>query len=459
MENSPVFRGSLEEKRIPEILYQLSRTKETGTLFLKRHTVEKSFSVEEGKIIFASSNDPDDRLGVLLLRRNKISYRQLEECSPKVDPSKRLGTVLVLDGILQPNDLYHAVVDQIKEIVYGVFTWEDGTYDFQQGPLRQREVITLNLSTPDLIMNGMQRIYRWSWIHQVMPSLDTVYRKKEGWSPVIRKMTLSREIEALVDIFDRPRTLAEALKISTLGNYETCRLLWIFQVLGVIEEILVAPEWKEEGEDTSKIPPVVATQEVPVEAAAPALPTLKITMNEPQPPAAPEIPAVTGNDLEDLLADSVPFPELSFSDLSDLTDHEAIQKEPEQPEAPSIQPWELSIRENLIDFNEIHRYLYEMIGLELGSGANSFHSKVFRKASTKYPLVFEGVGMNEFGELEESSLASNIQANLVQDYSSALDFLIAEERSMISLFLEMKRVEVIEAGLKRILNRRARKAH
>src|SRR6185503_3179892 len=125
MENSPVFRGSLEEKRIPEILYHLSRTKESGTLFPKQRSLEKSLYLEEGKIIFAASNDSDDRLGVLLLRKNKVTYRQLEECAPKVDPGKRLGTVLVLEGIIQPNELYHAVVDQIKEIVYSVFDWED----------------------------------------------------------------------------------------------------------------------------------------------------------------------------------------------------------------------------------------------------------------------------------------------------------------------------------------------
>jgi hypothetical protein len=472
MENSPVFRGSLEEKRIPEIIYHLSRTKETGTLFLKQRSLEKSLYLEEGKIIFAASNDSDDRLGALLLRKSKVTYRQLEECAPKVDPGKRLGTVLVLEGIIQPNELYHAVVDQIKEIVYSVFDWENGTFEFQSGPLKQTEVITLNLSTPDLIMKGMQRIWRWSWIRQALPTLDAVYRKKEGWSPIIRKMTLTREFEALLDLFDRPRTLDEALKISTIGDFETCRLMWVFLLLGVVEEILVAPKWTEEpgeitarftpsvtesGETTVKFTPSLADPEIPAPAEQVAGPTLKLTVTEPpieaQTPIQ-EVKAPVQNEIESLLADPVPFPELSFSDLAELTDEEPAQ--PEQPPSPALQPWELLILANIQDFNEIHRYLSEMIWLELGSGSSSFLSKAFRKASAKYPLVFEGVGIGEFGDLEESSLVSNIQGNLVQDYSNALDFLIAEERSMITLFLEMKRVEVIEAGLKRILNRRIR---
>jgi len=454
MENSPVSRGNLAERRIPEILEQLSRTKETGTLTLNRHTIKKSLYLEEGKIIFAASNDPDERLGVLLLRRNKVTYKQLESCAPKVEPGKRLGTVLILEGIIQPNDLYHAVIDQIKEIVYEIFTWEEGTFDFQAGSLAQKEVITLNLSSPDLIMTGMLRICRWSWIRMAIPALDTVYRKKEGWSPVVRRMNINREIESLVDLFDRPRTLEEVLRISSLGNFETCRLIWIFLVLGIVEEILVAPQWtKDPGETTASMEASSGTEEIPKVAAENAGPTLILNVPE----VSPEEPkSIAGNDLEQLLAGPGPFPELSFSDLAELTDPEEAEQETRQPAVPSVQPWEKLIQPDLENFNEIHRYLFEMIALDLGNGAGNFLSKVFRKASIKYPLVFEGVSMNEFGELEESSLLSNIQFNLVQDYSQALDFLIEEERSTISLFMDMKRVEIIEAGLIRILNRRTR---
>jgi Domain of unknown function (DUF4388) len=458
MDRPPVFRGSLAERQIPEILYQLSRTKETGTLLLKNHVLEKSLFFEEGKIVFASSSDPDDRLGALLLHCNKITRKQLEECAAKVGPGKRLGTVLVLEGILQPNDLYHAVIDQIKEIVYSVFDWDDGSFEFQPGALPQKEAITLNQSSPDLIMTGMLRISKWSWIRKALPDVDAVFRKKEGWSPVVRKMNLTREIEALVDLFDRPRTLDEVLRISSLGNFETCRLIWIFLTLGIIGEILVAPQWGDNSDETTaRIEPSSGTEEMPAPAAQPASPTLKVTVFDASPEESKPGP---NGDLEPQIMEDVPYPELSFSDLAGLTDPEEQKQETvPQPAVPSPQPWETLIHPELENFNEIHRYLFEMISLELGNGTNSFLSKVFRKASVKYPLVFEGVSLNEFGEMDESSLLLNIQGNLVQDYSQALDYLITEERSMISLFLEMKRVEVIEAGLKRIVNRRIRTVH
>ncbi|MCI0411735.1 DUF4388 domain-containing protein [bacterium] len=534
MEYPPVYQGTIEEIRVPEIINNLSRRKETGTLYLKRQHLEKILYFEEGKIVFAASNDPDERLGVLLLRQNKVTYRQLEECAPKVDSSKRLGTVFVLDGIIQPNDLYQAVIDQIKEIVYGAFDWDNGKFDFHPGPLSQKEVITLNLSAPDLIMNGMQRVWRWSWVRQALPALDIVYRKREGWTPVVRKMTLTREMEAILDLFDRPRTLEEVLQISTLSNFETCRLMWTFMILGIIEEILVAPTWTAEPEGIPTLVITQSTQEMPAEPktvpvempVVPEGPTLKMEMREQPaegeqilpfeveveieepapaaakeeeppierqappakeqaPPAEEQLPAVQepaphvkeslstaegasqatekaqagtlpSDDLEELLLEPVPFSELSFSDLSELTETEKAVERVVKEESPALQAWETEIQPQLKEFNELHRYIFEMVTLEQANVTNTFLSKAFKKASVKFPLVFEGVSMNEFGEFAEPVLLANIQGNLVQDYQTALDFLINEERSMINLFLEMKRATAIENGVKRILERRNR---
>ena len=450
------LQGSLDEIRVPEILHNISSKKLTGALRLTKSHQQKFIYFEEGRIVFASSNDPDERLGALLLRQNKITYRQLQEASPKVVPGKRLGTVLVIERILQPNDLYIAVIDQLKEIIFSVFDWDSGKFQFQPGPLPEKEVITLIQSTQDLIVSGMQRIWRLSWLTAALPALDTVYRKSLGWSPVVRNMNLNREMEAILDLFDRPRMLQEVLQISPLGNFETCRCIWTFLILGVVEEILVAPTWAPEEPEVAT---AQSTQELPKQSITdlpePVSNTPQtVILNAPvlNPSVAEEAPVQTNlqaaYDLEPLLAEP---DELSFSDLAELADQEE-----KTAEFPSLQAWETKVEPDLKQFNELHRYLYEMISLELGNGTNSFLSKVFKKASSKYPLVFESVPVNEFGELGESVLLENIQGNLVEDYQKALDYLMSEERSMMSLFLEMKRVDVIEAGIKRILQRQNR---
>ena len=467
MENGAILQGVLEEIRVPEILCNLFRRKETGSLHFQREKLEKTFYFDEGRIVFSASSDPDERLGIFLLKQNRITYKQLLECAPKVNSTNRLGSILVMQGILLPNDLYHAVIDQTKEIVLSVFDWPSGKFQFHSGPLRN-ESITLNTSTPDLIMAGMERIKNWSWIQAALPSLETVYRKCEGWSPVVRKLTMSREMEAILDLFDRPRTLQEVLQLSALGSFETCRLLWSFLILSVIEEILVVPLWTGHPVEAEGEPPETKTQPLskeettttPQRISEPGKETKESTPSTGFAEAPSPTLSIPAQELAALLADPVPFSELSFSDLADWeeTEEKATQTTAamESEEAPALQPWENLIQPSLTHFNELHRYLYEMVSLELGSGTSSFLSKAFKKASIKYPLVFEGVTLNDFGELSESVLLANIQGNLVTDYGKALDSLLAEERSMISLFLDLKRVDVIEAGLKRILARHQR---
>jgi hypothetical protein len=258
--------------------------------------------------------------------------------------------------------------------------------------------------------------------------------------------------------------------------------VWAFLILGIIEEILVAPRWSDTDDPIDRVePPQTRTQELPTqEMPAPVDPqqsedTSKITISESLDPQTAEPPvqqsndqaaediaeqttALTKEDLETILDEQSPFAELSFSDFAEFTDMNEGEPEPaSQPASSSEGSWETQVLPRLRDFNEVHRYLFEMVSLELGAGAHSFVGRVFRRASTKYPMVFESVGINDFGDLDEGPLLANIQSNLVQNYLEALDYLITEERAMISLFLEMRRAEAIEAGLKRILNRRERR--
>src|SRR5262245_13214613 len=82
--------GSLAESSFCEVLAGLSRRRETGVLRVSGAAPSKSVYLQEGKIVFASSTDPDDRLGELLLTRGIIARDQLEEASNSLKPGKRL---------------------------------------------------------------------------------------------------------------------------------------------------------------------------------------------------------------------------------------------------------------------------------------------------------------------------------------------------------------------------------
>ena len=74
--------GRLREHRLPKILTFIQRHKITGSLLLRRNDQLKEIYINDGDIIFATSQYADDRLGEYLLKRGKISLAQSPQSFP-----------------------------------------------------------------------------------------------------------------------------------------------------------------------------------------------------------------------------------------------------------------------------------------------------------------------------------------------------------------------------------------
>ncbi|HET7291364.1 MAG TPA: DUF4388 domain-containing protein [Vicinamibacteria bacterium] len=228
--------GSLVERDFPELVHVLYEKSFTGSLVLTRGGVGKSITIEGGRLVFASSTDPDERLGELLLRRGRISLGDYAEAGRALAPGKRLGAILVERGVLGPKDLVKAVVDQTQEIIYGAFQWADGRYRVQEGQ-RPAEAITLNMSTPDIIVEGIRRIDAWSRIAHAVGDFDSPYERSDGYEAVVSKMALTDgQVEILAGLKAR-RSLGAICGASILPSIEVCRALWAYRVIGLVRRL------------------------------------------------------------------------------------------------------------------------------------------------------------------------------------------------------------------------------
>jgi hypothetical protein len=240
--------GSLAGRDFPELVHHLYEHTFSGSLTLTHAGVGKSVTLEEGRLVFASSSDPDERLGELLLRRGRISLRQYVDAGKSIAPGRRLGTVLVEQGVLAPKDLVRAVVDHTQEIIYGAFQWTDGRYRLQEGQ-RPSEAITLNISTPDLIVEGVRRINSWARIHRAVGHLESSYERVPGCESVVAKMTLTDGQQEILARLKDGDSLDAICGRSILPSIEVCRALWAYRVIGLVRRLDAAPEEPAEPED------------------------------------------------------------------------------------------------------------------------------------------------------------------------------------------------------------------
>jgi hypothetical protein len=227
------LEGSLARRDFPHLVHDLAKQKWTGVLTLTHQGV-RSVVVNEGRLVFATSSNPDDRLGELLLRRGRLSLRQLVDAGRAVAPGKRLGTILVEQGVLGPKDLVAAVVEHTQEIIYGAFQWTEGLFRLEPGAA-PAESITLNIRTPDLIFEGIRRIEVWSRIERAMGGLEARFQRVPGALEIARTMTLPAPHLQMLGLLEGDLSVEVICAAASLSSFEVCRTLWAFDVIGLVK--------------------------------------------------------------------------------------------------------------------------------------------------------------------------------------------------------------------------------
>lgn len=229
--------GRLEGASLPELLWTLCRERKTGVLQLSSAERKKSVFIEDGRIVFASSSDPDDRLGELLLRQGTVRLDQLEHALLKLHSGKRLGTLLVEAGSLTPEELVRGVLAQVESIVLGLFTWNEGAYHFREGPLPTDEVITLGMRTAEILLRGIRRIRSMNRIRRSVGAPHQWYGLTPGWREILDGLTLTVGEELLIErLRDGDVSVEDLCNEVFLSNFEIYQTLWGFKMLGVIRE-------------------------------------------------------------------------------------------------------------------------------------------------------------------------------------------------------------------------------
>lgn len=151
--------GNTHTVPLPVVLQNLYEAKVSGTLTVRRDSVQKCVHFKNGQIIFATSTDGQDRLGEMLVKAGFVTRDNLEKALvlyKKNGGLKKIGSILVENGFVSPKDLFAGLKTQVKDIIYSLFLWEDSEYHFEE--LLPPEVIQLQINLPELIAEIIERI-------------------------------------------------------------------------------------------------------------------------------------------------------------------------------------------------------------------------------------------------------------------------------------------------------------
>jgi Domain of unknown function (DUF4388) len=228
------IRGQIEHSSVPELLRSIVGSGETGVLTFRTADVTKSLYVQNGRVVFAASTDPDERLGESLLVRGKITARQYLEASKLIRPGRRLGAILVEMQAIDPDELVPAVEQQVKDVLMDLFSWTAGEYEFVIKEMDPDSLLILNISTENLVLEGIRRMKAWSRVVRGVGDIEAI-PSPTGNTDLLMKIELTEEEQDVLSHVNGRSTVEQICQVSYLANFETCRILWALMIVGAIK--------------------------------------------------------------------------------------------------------------------------------------------------------------------------------------------------------------------------------
>ncbi len=227
--------GIVKNLAIPWLFQDIKNDKKTGTAVLEKDGAIKKIYFSNGDIVFASSSLNEDRLAEFLVRTGKITAEQRDTLIEAVRTSgKQEGTVLIERCIVRPADLVDQVNQQVKQIILDLFTWRNGTYQFNEGSLPQAEIIPLSMTTASVILDGVGAL-DWQVIRRVLPPPETVLRPAAVPPRLFRVADLTPEQKNIYAMINGSRTIEELCSLSVVGDFNTYKAIYALLAVRMVE--------------------------------------------------------------------------------------------------------------------------------------------------------------------------------------------------------------------------------
>jgi len=232
------IRGSLKEASLPDVLQLLAMGRKTGCLSVADRSNFGYVYFDHGRISYASIVNRRDRLGDLLVKAGAITPAQLDEAIALQSRhrERRLGELLVELGALTVERLHDVIRVQIEEAVFFLFTWTNGTFNFEPDVLPDQQDLTVSINPESLLLEGARRLDEWSQIEKKIPSLDLVFeidRRKLFSSDA----DLTATQRTVLDHLDGMRDVRAVADASGLVEFEVGKALYGLLAAGFIHRI------------------------------------------------------------------------------------------------------------------------------------------------------------------------------------------------------------------------------
>jgi hypothetical protein len=239
--------GDLHDFSIPDVFRLVSLSGKTGVLRLVSGEDVGSVWFRDGQIFFAQSDRRSSLLGERLVAAGRVSTRELARAvelrEEEPEGGRRIGEILVDDGIISFAVLEAFVQEQIQDTVFDLFLWDEGTFDFEllDAP-PERQDIGLAVSIENIVMEGARRLAEWTALRTSAASGNVVFRVGSVSGEEVVDIALKPSEWRVVTLADGTRTVSEVAEAAGVSEFDAARTLYGLFGAGLLQIVEPADE-------------------------------------------------------------------------------------------------------------------------------------------------------------------------------------------------------------------------
>ncbi|MEW6335956.1 MAG: DUF4388 domain-containing protein [Acidobacteriota bacterium] len=261
------LEGTLRDFSLADIFQLIGLQRKTGVLTLRAPEDVVTISFLEGRVVGADSLNKrlEDRLGQVLLKSRLAEKAELERAlKTQMETLERLGHILLRNGALSRDELRKALEQQILQIVFRVFRWQDGDYHFsQETSIDYDQELVTPMSTESILMEGARMLDEWPIIERRIPHRGIVFVRTPAArlievsddqdadaavefelnleappppAPAQSRIRLTQQEADILTLVDGVATVDDVIKVAPISDFETCKSLYNLLTRGLIRE-------------------------------------------------------------------------------------------------------------------------------------------------------------------------------------------------------------------------------
>jgi hypothetical protein len=200
----------------------------------------------------------------MLLKAGKLSTDQAKtiQTRAEIQSDKQLGLLLMNAGYVTQDDIVQSVKTYMLDIVYILFEWNEGQFQFDQNMLPSDDRIAVPINLENVIMEGSRRIQESERLQDELPDLSSVaLRFTDNPDARLRNVNLSVEEWRVISFINPRNTIKQIAQANNMDDFQIRKIVYGMLQAGLVEltrpEGLAAPAAAASGRRGIERPPAV----------------------------------------------------------------------------------------------------------------------------------------------------------------------------------------------------------